>query len=90
MFIGVIWCFGAQLFTVVWLVHRINFFSFRFNFESRWLHLFTVMVTLRKLPVGASLIVFGSFLCILGCLALFLGVVARVNKNEAHSRKSKA
>ncbi len=41
--------------------HRINFFSFRFNFESRWLDLFTVMVTLRNLPVGASLLVFGSF-----------------------------
>ena len=67
-----------------------TFFSFRFNFESRWLDLFTVMVTLRNLPVGASFLVFGSFLCILGCLALFLGVVARVNKNEAHSRKSKA
>ena len=65
-------------------------FSFRFNFESRWLDLFTVMVTLRNMPVGASLLVFGSFLCILGCLALFLGVVARVKKNEAHSRKSKA
>ena len=70
--------------------HRINFFSFRFYFKSRWLDLFTVMVILRKLPVGASLLVFGSFLCILGCLALFLGVVARVNKNEAQSRKSKA
>ena len=65
-------------------------FSFRFNFESRWLDLFTVMLSLRKWPVGASLLVFGSLLCILGCLALFLGVVARVNKNEAHSRKSKA
>ena len=65
-------------------------FSFRFNFESRWLDLFTVMVTFRKLQVGASLLVFGSFMCILGCSALFLGVVARVNKNEAHSRKSKA
>ncbi len=52
--------------------------------------MFTVMVTLRNLPVGASLLVFGSFLCILGCLAVFLGVVARVNKNGAHSRKSKA
>ena len=52
--------------------------------------MFTVMVTLRNLPVGASLLVFGSFLCILVCLALFLGVAARVNKNEAHSTKSKA
>ena len=67
-----------------------TFFSFRFDFKSRWLDLFTVMVTLRKLPVGASLLVFGSFLCTLRCLALILGVVARVNKNEAHSRKSKA
>ena len=54
------------------------------------LDLFTVIVTSGNLPVGASLLVFGSFLCILGCLALFLGMVARVNKNEAHSRKSKA
>ena len=67
-----------------------SIFSFRFNFESRRLNLFTVMVTLRKLSVGASLLVFGSFMCILGCLALFLGVVAMVNKNEAHSTKSKA
>ena len=82
--------FWGTIIYVVWPVHTINFFSFRFNFESRWLDLFTVMVTLRKLPVGASLLMFGSFLCILGCLALFLGVVARVNENEAHSRKSKA
>ena len=59
-------------------------FSFGFNFKSRWLDLFTVIVTLRKLPVGASLLVFGSFMCILGCSALFLGVVAGVNKNEAN------
>ena len=72
------------------IVLKNQLFSFRCNFESRWLDLFTVMVTLRNLPVGASLLVFGSFLCILWCLALFLGVVAWVNKNEAHSRKSKA
>ena len=46
--------YGAQLFTIVLPVHRINFFSFHFDFKSRWLDLFTVMLSLRKLPTGAS------------------------------------
>ena len=63
---GILWhnvcrgcmAYGAQLLTIVWPVHRINFFSFRFNFKSRWPDLFTVLLSLRKLPTGASLSVF--------------------------------
>ena len=40
--------------------------------------------SLRKSPIGGSLSVFWVI------LALFLGVVARLHKNDAHGTKSKA